>query len=92
MKSLKAFKNLKSRLEKQIAVSAENLSESRKAYVLNPSTITMKALKKANENLDNLERKLEGALEIINHYDFYLHCWEEEQIEKDMLKAYINNH
>lgn len=81
MKSLATFKGIATRLRKQISKTKEMVVECENSYYSNPCTLTVNALDKAEKKLCGLEQRLENAMEMINHYDFYQRCWEEEVSE-----------
>ena len=81
MKSLATFKSIATRLRKQISKTKEMIVECENSYYSNPCTFTVKALEKAEKKLHSLELRLENAMEMINHYDFYQWCWDEEESE-----------
>lgn len=81
MKSLSVFKGIATRLRKQIAKTKEMVSECENSYYNNPCSLTIKALEKAENKLSSLEERLGNAVEMIDHYEFYQRCWEEEESE-----------
>lgn len=91
MKSLSAFKGIATRLRKQIAKTKEMVSECENSYYDNPCTLTIEALDKAEKKLYGLEIRLGYAIEMIEHYDFYQRCWDEEEREAMGREAYNRN-
>lgn len=81
MRSLATFKSIATRLKKQIAKTRALVQECEYQFNGNPCKLTISALAKAEEKLGELEDKLANANEMIDHYDFYAFCWEQEQEE-----------
>ena len=79
MRTLGQFKSIATRLRKQIAKTKELVIECEVSFYNNPCTLTDNALSKAENKLQSLEERLENTVEMIDHYDFYQRCWEEEQ-------------
>ena len=89
MKSLASFKSLATRLKKQVAAATELVNECEFQFNGNPCKLTISALNKAGRKLEELEAKLENTNEMINHYDFYVRCYEEEQEEAVARELYM---
>ena len=81
MRSLATFKGIATRLKKQIASAKALVAECEYKFNGNPCKLTISALDKAERKLGELERKLDNANEMIEHYDFYAYCYEQEQDE-----------
>ncbi len=88
MKSLNAFKKTRTRLESQVKKAAEICAEYEEKYNTNPSAKTFGAMKKALDKLYAIQMSLDAAIEMIDHYDFYRYCWEEEVEQARMAKLY----
>lgn len=91
MKTLGQFKSVATRLRKQIAKTKELVIECEVSFYNNPCSLTDKALSKAENKLQSLEERLENTVEMIDHYDFYQRCWEEEQSEAMDREFYFGN-
>lgn len=79
MKSLGTFKSIATRLKKQIVEAKNVVVECEANYNGNPCTHTISALNTAEKKLEVLKQKLANATEMIEHYDFYQWCLEQEQ-------------
>lgn len=90
MRSLASFKSYATRLRKAIAVAENALGECEYKYNGNPCKRTISALEKAGRTLDVLEEKLANTNEMIDHYDFYSRCWQEEEDEAIARELYIH--
>lgn len=91
MKTLGQFKSVATRLRKQIAKIKELVIECEVSFYNNPCSLTVNALSKAENKLQSLEERLENTVEMIDHYDFYQRCWEEEQSEAMDRESYFGN-
>lgn len=88
MKSLKSFKTMRARLECQVKKAAEVCAKFEERYKTEPSAKTFGAMKNALNKLHGIQMSLDAAIEMIDHYDFYQHCWEEEMRQAEMAKLY----
>ena len=91
MRTLGQFKSIATRLRKQIAKTKELVIECEVSFYNNPCTLTDNALSEAENKLQSLEERLENTVEMIDHYDFYQRCWEEEQSEAMDREFYFSN-
>lgn len=89
MRSLATFKSIATRLKKQIAASKTLVAECEYKFNGNPCRLTISALGKAERKLGELEAKLENTNEMIEHYDFYAYCYEQEQEEAAAREMYM---
>ena len=89
MRSLSTFKGIATRLKKQIASAKALVAECEYKFNGNPCKLTISALDKAEHKLGELEAKLENANEMVEHYDFYAFCYEQEQEEAAAREVYL---
>ncbi len=90
MRSLSTFKRLATRLKKQVESAKSIVAECEYKANGNPCKLTFSALDKACAKLDELNRALESAEEMVSHYDFYKYCYEQEEAQA-MLREYYRN-
>lgn len=90
MRSLSTFKRLAARLQKQVESAKAIVAECEFKANGNPCSLTFYALDRANFKLIELNMALENAEEMVNHYDFYKSCYEQEE-EQAMLREYYLN-
>ena len=89
MRSLATFKGIATRLKKQVANAKALVAECEYKFNGNPCKLTISALDKAEHKLGELEAKLENANEMVEHYDFYAFCYEQEQEEAAAREVYL---
>ena len=79
MKSLGVFKKRRTALEKQFTNAINVCDRFTTQYGECPTANALKELRKACAKVEKIRMDLGAVVEMIDHYDFYKSCWEEEQ-------------
>ncbi len=76
-------------MKKQVATAKDLVAECEYKFNGNPCKLTISALDKALSKLGELEKNLANANEMVEHYNFYAFCYEQEQEEAAAREMYM---
>lgn len=84
MKSKGQFKRQENSLRKQLKRQDFNVECAEHDFYEKPCKETWEALNKARKASNNIYDRLMATAEVVEHYDFYAFCEEQEQTEAEM--------